>query len=279
MIEKGELIQADLSEHLFDKLIRGLKINCKFQKVHIWVAGLGEPTLHRRFIPWIRALKETSPKFLVHVITNGTTLTEDVGKELVHINLDMLNISVNLFGRETYEHFNRVDKYDVVVENTKRFLAMKGSRPPATLIQMLKIDANKLNVDNFKKFWTPYLNINDSLYFKMFQSSAGRVDVKEYDSEAIEPERYPCLQMWSNLMLTAEGDAYPCCLGVSAGKDSGLWLGNLADGLDKIIEGETLKGIKKLHKENRYEDLPICRVCNIWQGTSNPFIKIIGKWR
>ena len=105
-------------------------------------------------------------------ITNGIALTSNIQKELVG-SLDSIVISLNIFGRELYSKYNGVDKFDLVVEQTKAFLALKGDSKPSVKIQLLLTDQMKPLTQSFVEYWKPYLNKNDEVILSWILKKPG----------------------------------------------------------------------------------------------------------
>lgn len=279
LIRNGKIAVGNIEWRVLERIVDELR-HC-YDIEHIDLAGFGEPLLYPKLAEAIRFMRAILPSHTkVQVTTNGIILTEDIGKRLVDAGLDRMLISLNSFDQETYKQMNGVDKYHQVMLNTTRFLKLKGNKPPATKIQIMDTDTNRLLFNHFQSFWKPMLNQNDSLFIKRIDNMGGIIDSQTYDSTWHLKKRHPCYQLWQNLLISKDGDCYPCCIGEVAGPESRLWIGNVMnEGLDKILNGERLKAIRNLHKDNRAEEIPLCKACDMWRKSPNAWIEIRGKWR
>lgn len=276
MVKANELSIADIKDDVATKIIDALSEHCSYVKTIIF-GGVGEPLLFGSIIWMVTELKSRLPQANISLITNGILLDQFM-ESIITSKVDILTISLNSFDAETYKRLNRVDKFEVVKSNAEEFLKLKGDRLPKTQLQLLDIDANQSQIENFKNFWKKRMNSNDILLIKQFENAGGRIDAEKFDSKQRLKKRHPCIQPWQNISITKEGDVYPCCI-AQIGKDD-LFIGNLLEGdLNKILDGERLNQIRALHLMDCYHEIKICQTCDLWRKTVNPFFYFSGQWR
>jgi radical SAM protein with 4Fe4S-binding SPASM domain len=74
-------------------------------------------------------------------------------------------------------------------------------------------------------------------------------------------KRFPCKQLKSSISLLWSGDVVLCRHDFNGRYP----LGNLKDqSLSEILEGERLEEIQQLHKDGKWENLPLCKDCKEW---------------
>lgn len=276
MVKAGELEVADAEYDVLRLIVSNLRRYCPNLESLV-IAGLGEPLLYRKLFTLIALLRSELPNTELSLLTNGIALTESNGRKVIESQVDRLCISMNTFDRETYRMENGVDKFDVVFKNTIRFLKMKGAKKPYTKIQLLNIDANRPHFQEFIDFWSPRISKVDRYFIKGFENAGGRITHRNFDSTFKLRGRHPCLQLWTNLGIDKEANVYPCCIAQIGGTQ--LLIGSLREkSLGAILQSESMMRLRRLHREHRYKEIPVCETCDLWSKTRNPFI-FLGKWR
>lgn len=86
-------------------------------------SGFGEPLLHPEYLAMLREIKKAGS--FVYFFTNGTLMTEEIGKELVEAGIDMICVSIGGASRDTYKKIRGIDAFKTVVDNIKRISEYK----------------------------------------------------------------------------------------------------------------------------------------------------------
>ncbi len=81
----------DMPFEIFEQSLASIPNTC----TSIVFAGMGEPMFHPRIFDMLKACKEKD--FQVEIVTNGSLLTEEAIKKILHINIDKLWISLDSF--------------------------------------------------------------------------------------------------------------------------------------------------------------------------------------
>jgi hypothetical protein len=205
-------------------------------------------------------------------------LDEDSSKELIETGIDDIIISVNTWNRELYKMIHGADALPNVIENTKRFLQMKGNRKPRAIIQILNIDINKGRIGEFMEYWRPYLNENNSIYIRPINDFGGRVSLKDFIYTR-NRKRFPCPALFTTVMVNKEGFIFPCCMGVAYPPDVDICLGNIQNvNLIEAFKGEKVRELRRLHKIEKYDSIYPCNVCGSWNVMNNIFFKVGRRW-
>jgi MoaA/NifB/PqqE/SkfB family radical SAM enzyme len=93
--------------------------------------GFGEAFLHPEYLQMLGEIKKSRTS--VYVFTNGILLTEEVGRRLVDLQMDMVCVSLGGASRETYRKIRGVDALDTVAANLRaisEYKRAKGARKP-----------------------------------------------------------------------------------------------------------------------------------------------------
>ncbi len=282
MVKSGELKIESIGLDLLEKICldsRGIPGN-------FVLAGLGEPLMYDKLLSAISLVKEILPREHLTVITNGILLDGNLSEMLIHSGINQVNLSINSFNRDTYWFLNGVDAFNQVMQNvtlfleTKRHASRTGAlrRTPRALIQLLEIDANRLEKQSFIEHFKPLMEPHDRFNFQVFENAGGRIAAGEYDETAKHlPQRRPCAQLWRQASITASGDVYPCCIAQIGGTQ--LKLGNVKESsLSDLLKGEKLRKLKEKHLLGQYGDLPVCRGCDMWRKPADIFVRLGGRW-
>lgn len=94
-------------------------------------SGFGEPLLHPEYLAMVKEIKRSGP--FVYLYTNGTLLTEEIGKGLTDAGMDRICISISGATRETYHKIRGIDAFETVINNVNEINEYKkrtGKRSP-----------------------------------------------------------------------------------------------------------------------------------------------------
>ena len=79
----------------------------------------GEAFLHKRAIEMCAYIKATYPHIYLYTSTNGTALTEEQARRLVHTGIDEVTFSIDGARPETYIQYRQRGKFDVAMRNLR----------------------------------------------------------------------------------------------------------------------------------------------------------------
>ena len=248
LFKKG--IDEGRQEKFGDKKLASIKLNYR-----------GEPLLHPKLVDMVRYAKQ---KGVVEVMinTNGTLMTEAKARALIDAGIDKVIFSVDGCTKEVYESIRVGAKFDQVVENISRFRRLRdeigktnavGELKPRIRIQAVLQDLNKHQVEDFKKFWGPHVDI--VAFDDMYDMSLG----SKGSFPAVEKE-FACPQLWHRLFVNWNGNITLCC-GDTYNQEI---VGNLNhDNMEGIWKNRKLMAFRKLHLDGRSGDMKICDGCGL----------------
>src|SRR5262245_40702575 len=107
---------------------------------HVRVHNYGEPFVDRQLVEKVRYAKQKGIKE-VGMISNGSLITEPVARGMIEAGLDAINISVDASGRDVFESTRIGLKYDKVIANIERLLALReqsGRRRPKLILSFVR---------------------------------------------------------------------------------------------------------------------------------------------
>ncbi len=226
----------------------------------------GESFLHPEMTEFIAYLRHTIPQSYIYIATNGHFLTEEINLKLIEYNVNTINISLRAATPETYERIHRKAGYEKVIENIKNLIKLKEKKKntnPQIVLQIIDTEETKNEIELFKNQWKDYpLNT----YVKEFFNWGGaRSDVNMKKGII---KRFPCKYLWTRPAINWDGQVSICCLDW----ERKAIIGKLnKESLYEIWQGEIIKNYRRLHLENKYEQIEICKDCNRWISLINPF--------
>ena len=227
----------------------------------------GEPLLHKD-LPYM--VEYTVAKGLeARVYTNACMLTREKSEALLDAGLDFLGLSIDGDNREEYEFMRPGADFEQVMENSLIFLKLKqerGLKKPYVSVQMLKLRDNPRQEPD-PAFVARFdgLPIDE---FSVRNPHDWRGEVGYLDAEKENRGKYyPCLVFWSAMSIAWDGRVVGC----SADLNGRFILGDVREkSIMEIWNDEPMRRHRRLLKEGRYRELPLCADCHaLWHKKSN----------
>ena len=193
---------------------------------------------------------------------------------------DQLLFSLNAGTRNTYEWITGADKFDLVVSNIKNFLTIRRElgKGPNVVIQLMETKATLSEIEGFKKLWNPLIYPDDNIYVRPLLNWGGKIDTKDILVQ-VKCERYPCLSLWTVIVVDRVGNVYPCCEALSTMENSDLLLGNIQEkSLVEIYTKNKIMKIRNKHLNGQWNDIPECSSCDFWSFSPNTWFKFNKRW-
>jgi len=228
----------DLSTDDFRKLLDSIPTLMKIK-----LQGMGEPFLNRDLLDIIEL--GVRQDLVIVTNTNGTILNEEMCRRVISSGLDTISISIDGATKETYEKIRIKGKFNIVIENTKRLIAMRGtSSMPRINVWMLGMRENihelsmmvqlchDLGVDELKlqhdlsywgkAEWAERLSgdtLDDGAETKRLLDDAASLASKlGLEFILFQEDRYSysegknCGWPWTSAYITTDGFVCPCCI-------------------------------------------------------------------
>jgi len=216
----------------------------------------GEPLLHPKLADMIAFLKVRGAKS-VDFTTNGTLLTQDRARDFLEAGIDRIAVSIDGFKRATYENIRIGASYDQVIENLHRLIELRAKMNANTKIQLNFVCTKDTisEVGEFYKYWCKKV---DSFFFIPFM---GYTNVRGMSTLRIPKKRVKCYMLWYMLVCSCDGRGGVCCQG---DPNLDLDIGDLnIRTLMEVWNGPEVQRIRKIHREKRWKELPICAKCDL----------------
>lgn len=250
----AELVQGNLTRDTFSKIVANLRVDF-IQHVNFF--NWGEPLLNPHLTEYIHyfscrgkstaistnfSVKEHDDKFLERLVESG------IGE---------VYVSVDGASEETYERYRIRGDFRRVLRNMKALNAAKirlGSDSPIVYYKMLLNKFNESEIELAKQyakdcgaefllhehFWVPP-DLRDEWVADSLKEKYGDLPVSSYQMRRGETIHTECRQLWDSVLVSSNGDVYPCCLVSKASRK----VGNLTEKhIDEILNGPKMRELR-----------------------------------
>jgi MoaA/NifB/PqqE/SkfB family radical SAM enzyme len=226
--------QGVMSRELFRKIVD----ECAALGItHVRMHNYGEAFLDRYLTEKVRYAKEKGIRE-VGLISNGSLITEKVGRAMIEAGLDAINISIDAGGKDVFERTRIGLNYDKVIANVER------------LVLILSFVRQNDSVDE-QAFIEHWRAVADKIHITELHNWAGTLN-RESDVN------YPCYRPWLTFTVLWDGRVSLCC----ADFDGRTILGDLnTQTIEDVWNGEAYRAVRREHLESGGPD--VCRACDL----------------
>ena len=215
----------------------------------------GEPLMHPKLPQMIRYAKA---KGVLEVLinTNGQLLTKEKSRQLIDAKLDYIIFSFDAFNKKTYEKIRVGADFEKGIKNIENFIRIRNSKKrkkPLIRMQMVKMDSNKHEIDDYIKYWEPKVDLLSTQDYTSRGEGENKLKTQEeYDG------RLACPQLWQRMIITWDGKVIMCC----RDWESENIIGDLKkQTIEEVWRGRKLKSIRDIHKKRDLDKIPVCEKC------------------
>ena len=248
------------------KVFKKVVDECAEHNTPIRLIRWGEPLLHPDIIKFCKYIK--SKGLPLHITTNGSLLTDEMGKAFIDMGLDSIIFSFQGADKKGYEQM-RGEHYDKVVDNIFRFINYKhsfdGEIKPYIHITSTMTDETKQEIKDFKSQWEIIVD-----EVTVGKTNLGRINPSQMKSlenikklgqlkDTVEKKHRPCTEVLQKSSVDWDGKVSACC----SDWDNFMTVGDINNQTLKDIwhNSEDLKIYRKLLKEMKHNSLTMCSVC------------------
>lgn len=235
----------------------------------------GEPYINKAFTAMIAEC--TKRGIYSATSTNAHFLTETVAEETVKAGLKRMIISIDGVTQDSYSHYRVGGQLEKVLEGTRHVLNARkklGKKNPVVIWQFIVFAHNEHELPEVKRLAKEYGV--DKLAIKTAQVYDAEnaeqwlpVDDKKSRYQKNEQGKLElkyaglrhCSRLWTNPVVTWDGNVVPCCFD----KDAEHGFGNvIGEDFESVWQGEKAAEFRKRLKKGR-SNIEICRNCS--EGT------------
>jgi MoaA/NifB/PqqE/SkfB family radical SAM enzyme len=228
----------------------------------MWVvryAADGESVLHPKFLDFVEETKNAGigP---VDLTTNAMALTEEKMRRLLEAPIDVIDVSLDAFNKETYEQIRIRGKFDKVTANLRRLIELRDQlgSPTRIMTSIIKQKEALDEVDAFVAHWGQYV---DEVLVRGLNTDLGIVNVSEtyFDDDLT---RWACPQFWKRITIGYGGEIRFC---VEDWFHRGV-VANVRDhSIQEVWQSALYDRFRELHRTGRWNEMKMCENCQDWQ--------------
>ena len=255
---KDKQPQGDMEWNLYKKIIDELS-QYKLERILLYL--MNEPLMDKGIVRKINYAKEKNPNTIVHIVSNGSLLTNELSKQIIQSKIDYIEFSVLANTKESYQKIMGLDfestrnKILEFIRLSKEYgkpndyVNIKITRTPGLLSDEER--------DSLIKFWKS-TGIKNVFYYGQPISRAGNVTaMRKIRHKTI----HGCKSIWTNEMIHIlfDGTVVLCCMDWRRE----VILGNVrTDTIYDIWNGEKYNKVRKM-VNGKIESPPdfICKRC------------------
>jgi Iron-sulfur cluster-binding domain/Radical SAM superfamily len=214
---------------------------------------LGEPMVHKDVV-WQVEYAKKKGVLDVMMNSNATALTDKVARGLLAAGLDNLFISFDAISPDLFEQQRVGTSIGAVLDNAYNFIKLRNQGYPHVQVRISMVMYNEPKwLEQFEGLKTMWKGLVDAVGFGFYTERAP--DVR---GEYPEVPGFWCAQPFQRMFLKYNGNATVCCVDDKDEMVVGNWH---KEPLLDIWRGEEFTRIRRLHAEEKYYSLPLCRKC------------------
>jgi MoaA/NifB/PqqE/SkfB family radical SAM enzyme len=242
MARKQGVMDMDLFKKVVDECVElGIE--------HVRMHNYGEPFVDRQLVEKVRYAKQKGvPQ--VGMISNGSLITEAAARGMIDAGLDAINISVDASGKEVFESTRIGLKYDKVIANIERLLALReasGRHRPKLILSFVRQN-NSEDEHAFIEHWRARA---DKIHITDLHNWAGTLNKQSNVN-------YPCYRPWLTFTALWDGRVSLCC----ADFDGRTILGDLrTHTISEIWNSDAYRSLRREHLQSGGP--AICQSCDL----------------
>lgn len=222
----------------------------------------GEPLLPNEFVEQVEYVYKKG----VHLFTlntNGTFLSGEKTDILLKPSNTKVAIEVSLDGlfKETYDQIRVGSNYELVMANVFSFVAKRNKKKLDNVKIMVSIvdqpEVTKGELELFDRFWT---QVVDRVIMRNYVDTK-ELTPKKMVGKRIVNERWPCLVVFTRLVVTYDGRVRFC----PDDWQKSTVLGNAYESsLRDIWHSKPYLALRESHQERTFKH-PTCQQCTDWK--------------
>lgn len=211
----------------------------------------GEPLVAPHLEEYLSAAK--SAGMSVSMNTNGLALTRDLAQFFVDIELDSCMFSIDAVSPGTLKKIRGIRKLSRIEEAVMLMMDVRGDRAlPRIGVSFTIQKENEHELNDFLDRWVGVVDV----------VRTGLIFEDGKFTELKPPEkRKPCPVIYKTMPIHNDGTVTACCL-------DGMRVTNMGnvfkDGVKGVWKGEKFEAFRRLHEEERWDEIPFCASCNGW---------------
>lgn len=244
---------------------------------YLRISGGGEPMLHPKATELLVYAKKVGCR--IGLITNGSKFTDGNSRDLLAAGVDMIEFSVDACDRDTYHRVRKGLKWDTLVANVRRMIALRNELRSESKIVASCVNQEGVDVDAVENFWVREVGIDYLIKRKFLTWGSNTTLDGSQSADAsryLDPETSPCPFIFERLNIDSRGNVMVCGYDISANTS----MGNIQEqSIADIWHGPGFQFYRDKHLAGRGKDISLCSECPDWQYRSwqHNYWKVVDK--
>jgi len=215
----------------------------------IHLHNFGEPLLDKHLEDRVRYAKEKGIA-KVKIFSNGSLISPERARRLIEAGLDEIKISFDGATREEFESIRRPLKFESVVGNVERLVAIRNE-----LHSPMKIGVACCSTSDRQATMQALAALVDDFSFGKIHNWAS-----EGQPAGRSKIRKPCSRLWRTFTVLASGEVALCCLDY----DGQFLLGRLdpSTTIRDVFDSQRYREVRRRHREARQAEIALCARCS-----------------
>lgn len=255
--------------HISKEQIRILFEEIGPHKPSITLNVANEPMIAKNFKFAVQELKKYGLSGTFN--TNGLMLNQEHCDFLVDQKYDSVNISVDATTPETLKKARGITALEKLQRNVKRLVDTRDRKKsifPRVGVTFVIMPYNEKEIPDFINYWK---KIADVIRFTGYiTDKSPDISILPGIDTAKIPPRVPCKQIFSDIVIRANGDVTPCV--ITAESPDYYSMGNIFrdGGVSGVWNGNKFKEWRLKHNKGAWDEISYCRNCDYWVESFQP---------
>ena len=191
--------------------------------------------------------------------TNGTRLALDFNRKLIESGLDRLIISLDSADKERYESIRIGAKFEKVYAAVEDLIRQRNEHQKTRLhVKTNFIEMDEDNPTEKNKFISYWKDKLDRIAILRYLDCQTGDETLHYKENYKQDNNFCCPELWRRLIILSDGTATLCPRDMK----KRYVIGNVNEQtVSEIWTGERMQHARDLHREGRFNELPLCGNC------------------
>lgn len=192
---------CDMDFSLFKKIID----SCSSAET-VQTQGIGEPLLYPHIVEAVSYARRSGKK--VEFYTNASLLDLDMAQRLLDAKLSKIVFSVDEINGVRYEMLRRGLKWEIVLNNIKRFIKIrdKGGYETEAIVRVTRTKENSSRIQKITKFWKEIVGAV-SVMPEIYIPPPDMLRKNPF----LSGDPISCHRVWEHLSVKSDGTLILCC--------------------------------------------------------------------
>lgn len=216
---------------------------------------LGEPTLYPHLVEVVKYAKELGIVD-TRIATNGTSLDENLARELIKAGLDFIIFSVDSMFPHIYEKIRIGGDLFTVVKNIRTLKYLRdrqGLDKPKIQVQIIPMELNKYELET-KAYYKFYEKFADKVWESPWCKDFSNV----YTANDEQPDFF-CPSPYRRLLIRADGQIWLCCGDPLKEK----YIGTFPEmSIEEAWNSDYMKDVREKMTNGQVHLIDVCKKCS-----------------